>query len=149
MEEHHYAWLEDNTGARKPAAQLPTQLQSMTDDPMRTLSAWVRKNCGYIKCGEEKCVDGYRQVSCASENTYFLEFKWADYLRNMDDPKITVVDHAECSQEDLNGGLCLKGQNSKLIDALPGAASHKAKEVLGDAAGYNPNVYDGTPACEG
>ena len=150
MVQHHYAWLEDHTGTPKPAIELPTQVQYMTDDPMRTLSAWVRESCGYVKCGETDCTGAYKEVTCAPSSTYFLEFKWADYLRNLDGVKTAMGAHAACNdQEDLEKGTCVSGQHDRLGKALavamPAVARPEAKAALGEGGGYNAKAHNSTP----
>jgi len=143
-----YVWLKDNTGISQPPTELPTQLQSMTDDPMRTLSAWVRDSCGYIKCDKHKCARNYKEVTCAPESTYFLELYWADYLRKVNGVKQAMGEHAECNnQNDLDKGTCVSEQYSKLVKAFPAAmqavTSQEAKEALGEGYGYNAKAPKG------
>jgi hypothetical protein len=87
MQESHRVWLKDPAGRAIEPDDLPGEIGKLQDDPLRTLSAWVRENCGYVKCdppGMAKVDDGHscadqsceerfgsKQVACA--NAYFIE----------------------------------------------------------------------------
>lgn len=158
MVRNNYAWLEDNTGTAQPASHLPTQLWDMSDDPMRTLSAWVRNSCGYVKCDaqdksgnwySEDCSKDYPSVTCAPPSTYFLEFKWADFLRKDPAVQADMGKDPQCNEQDPLDDTCLSGQYGKLNQALPpsmtAVASQAAATALGSGVGYNPNAHAGTP----
>ncbi|ETO31589.1 putative ParB-like nuclease [Reticulomyxa filosa] len=61
-----YAWLEDRHGESMSWYDLPNNMQSLTDDPFRSLSEYIRDAHGYIKC---------------VDNKPFFEFYWADFFR--------------------------------------------------------------------
>lgn len=87
MENNNFAWLHDREGHEITPDQLPPDLASLADDPFRTLSRWVRDSCGYIKCGKVCGGDGddtRKLARCkqCSVAPYFLEFHWADYMRD-------------------------------------------------------------------
>ena len=52
----------------------------LNDDPYRTLSRWVRRNCGYIKKGNRRC-EKLNATQGEAKAPYFLEQYWARYLR--------------------------------------------------------------------
>ena len=75
----HYSWMHcyDAKGHRRPLDQIPRRFEEMEDDPYRSLAGEVRDNGGYSKV-----------------DIPFLEFLWANYLRQQisaqllkDDPK--------------------------------------------------------------
>jgi hypothetical protein len=67
MEKRNWLFLEDNTGAKKEARDLPLGVGGLEDDPYRSLAAEVRDAGGYGK-------------TCAP----FAEFRWADFFRRQD-----------------------------------------------------------------
>lgn len=87
MVNNNFTWLRDNRGRAIPPDELPHGFDEIGDDPFRTLSRWVRDSCGYIKCGKDCGGDGAatskltRCENCAVA-PYFLEFRWADYMRD-------------------------------------------------------------------
>jgi hypothetical protein len=135
MEKHGYAWLHDNTGKHRKGDELPSQVQVMSDDPVRTLSAWVGEKCGYVKDGDCDCIQRYKKVTPGQP--LFLEFKWADYLRTLDGVNTTGA----CRQADLNTGTCLSEQHQKLVGVFPTAmqavVSLEADKALVEGSGYN------------
>lgn len=87
MEANHFTWLYGDHGRKITPEQLPSHLEGLADDPYRTLSRWVRNSCGFIKCGTVCGGDGANTMDLESCETcpvspYFLEFKWANYLRD-------------------------------------------------------------------
>ncbi len=79
MVENHFTWLNDPSGRAMPPSDLEAKvpaLKDLQDDPYRTWSGWVRDSCGYIKAGND-CVP----PSYPAQASYFMEFKWADYLQ--------------------------------------------------------------------
>ena len=64
MEKRNWLFLEDNTGAKKEARDLPLRVSGLEDDPYRSLAGAVRDAGGYGK-------------TCAP----FAEFQWADFFR--------------------------------------------------------------------
>ena len=86
MENNNFTWLHNARGEDIPPNELPPSLETIADDPYRTLSRWVRDSCGYIKCGKECGGDGedtsdLARCEACSTAPYFLEFRWADYMR--------------------------------------------------------------------
>jgi hypothetical protein len=143
MQDHGFVWLKDNNGQVRSPDEIPNQVRSMSDDPMRTLSAWVGDSCGYVKCDDEHC----RPMSDNEKicgKPLFLEFRWADYLRQVEGVRDRVGNDTDCTQRDLETLTCLKAQHSKLAKAFPPAmqavANAKAKDDVGQASGYNPNA---------
>lgn len=55
-------------------------LGDLKDNPYRTLSRWVRKNCGYIKKGHKRC-EKLNATQNEIKNPAFLEMYWARYFR--------------------------------------------------------------------
>lgn len=158
MQQHHDTWLENNQGEKIPPAELPKHIDKMDDDPMRTLSAWVRESCGYVKCDassddqddSNSCEARFKgKVTCAPSDTYFLEFKWADYFRNLPEVKKAMGSDPYCSEQPLDD-KCLSDQYSRLKEALPAAmkaATDKAavEKAVGDKVGFNPEEQKGEP----
>ncbi|TLG77807.1 ParB-like protein [Methylocystis sp. B8] len=52
------------SGAPQTLSELPRALQDLADDPFRTLTASLRRDCG-----------------CPKDQAPFAEFRWADFLR--------------------------------------------------------------------
>ncbi|MBE2257795.1 MAG: hypothetical protein H6942_16110 [Candidatus Accumulibacter sp.] len=159
MEDHHDVWLKNPAGQKIDPAQLPKSIGTLQDDPLRTLSAWVRGSCGYVKCDppgaardddELTCEDKFHATAtCAPATVYFLEFKWGAYLGNNPEVKAALAGDPTCSQQAPLNQECLDSQYDKMIKALPAAmaaaAAPEARQMLGDDAGYNPAVQTGIP----
>ena len=159
MVEKHDTWLKNPAGEDILPSQLPKSIGALQDDPLRTLSAWVRDSCGYVKCDapgvsldddELSCDDKFHEsATCAPANVYFLEFKWAAYLGNVPAVKEALASEASCSQQDPLNQECLDKQYDVMIKALPlamqAAAAPEAAQVLGKDAGHNPAVQPGIP----
>jgi hypothetical protein len=64
MEFHQWAHPFDAQGLRCPAAEIPTRLQRLADDPYRSLVGFVRNAGGFSK-----------------DAAPYAEFLWADYFR--------------------------------------------------------------------
>jgi len=150
----HDTWLKAPDGKDITPAQLPRSIGALQDDPLRTLSAWVRGSCGYVKCDppgaakdddDPSCADKFPNVTCA--DAYFLEFKWGAYLANVQEVKDALAGEASCSQQTPLNTSCLDSQYDKLTKALPAAmqaaASPAAQQAVGEGAGYNPAVQTG------
>lgn len=135
MEKTHRTWLKDPAGKSIVPNQLPSEIGKLQDDPLRTLSAWVRENCGYVKCDppgaaknddEQSCADrtceekfGSKKVPCA--NAYFIEFAWGAYQGEVPEVKAALGDDAACPQQNPMNQACLDRQYDKLLKALPAA----------------------------
>ena len=159
MVKEHDTWLKNPAGEEITPAQLPKTIAGLQDDPLRTLSAWVRGSCGYVKCDsptaakgddEFSCDDKFHEsVTCAPATVYFLEFKWGDYLGRVPEVKAALAGQAACSQQTPLNQECLDNQYERLVKALPlamqAAASPEALQVLGKEAGHNPAVQLGVP----
>lgn len=159
MVQEHDTWLKNPAGEDISPAQLPKSIGQLQDDPMRTLSAWVRGSCGYVKCDppgavkdddELSCEDKTQgKVTCAAANVYFLEFKWGAYLAGVPEVKEALGANPACSQQTPLNESCLDSQYDRLLKALPAAmkaaAAPQALQVLGKDAGYNPVVQEGIP----
>lgn len=124
MEAHNFTWLYDHRGQRIQPNQLPTRLADLADDPYRTLSRWVRESCGYIKCdttcggdGGTRNTNELAMCQACSVSPYFLEFRWANYLR-VEVPKEEVYE--------LNGKEQARVLQGILQDAMRAAAQPKA-----------------------
>lgn len=154
MVKQHDTWLKDPSGQEITPDQLPKSIGSLQDDPLRTLSAWVRGSCGYVKCDppgvakgddELSCADKFPNVTCA--DAYFLEFKWGAYLAAAPEVKEALAGEASCSQQTPLNTQCLDSQYDQLTRALPAAmraaAAPAAQQAVGDGAGYNPAVQTG------
>jgi hypothetical protein len=79
MVSNRFAWLNDPQGKAITTAELEDRapdLENLEDDPYRSWSRWVRDSCGYLKAGKD-CVPS----SYPAQASYFMEFKWASYLR--------------------------------------------------------------------
>jgi len=150
----HDTWLKAPDGKDITPAQLPRSIGTLQDDPLRTLSAWVRGSCGYVKCDppgaakdddDPSCADKFPNVTCA--DAYFLEFKWGAYLANVQEVKDALAGEASCSQQTPLNTTCLDSQYDKLTQALPAAmraaAAPAAQQAVGEGAGYNPAVQTG------
>jgi hypothetical protein len=68
LQDNNEVYLRDRGGIITPS-QLPTSVKDLRDDPFRSLAGAVREACGFSK-----------QQSPSPYSNY-LEFKWADYLR--------------------------------------------------------------------
>jgi hypothetical protein len=53
-----------SSGAPQTLSELPRALQDLADDPLRSLTARLRRDCG-----------------CPKDHAPFAEFRWADFLR--------------------------------------------------------------------
>jgi hypothetical protein len=159
MVEKHDTWLKNPAGEDISPMQLPKSIGSLQDDPLRTLSAWVRGSCGYVKCDapgaardddELTCEDKFHEsVTCAPATVYFLEFKWGAYLGGAPEVKAALSGEASCSQQAPLNKECLDSQYDVMIKALPlamqAAAAPEALQMLGQDAGYNAAVQTGIP----
>ncbi|MFN9622072.1 MAG: ParB/Srx family N-terminal domain-containing protein [Cyanobacteriota bacterium] len=146
MQADNRAWLRDSSGAAISPAQLPGSISQLTDDPLRTLSAWVRAGCGYIKCdpgSELSCSTKFPQVSCAK--AFFLEFTWGEYLGSVPAVRKALADNIACPQQNLLSSSCLINQRNKLIQVLPATMEAAAASGAKTLGGYNPSVQPGTP----
>lgn len=146
MQAENKAWLRDSSGAAISPAQLPSSISQLTDDPLRTLSAWVRTGCGYIKCdagSDASCSTKFPRVACAK--AFFLEFTWADYFKTVPEVKKALAANIACPQQNLLASPCLNNQRAKLVQLLPTAMEAAAASGAKTLDGYNPNVQAGTP----
>jgi len=160
MEKENLTWLKSPDGLAISPKDLPSKISRLQDDPLRTLSAWVRGSCGYVKCNppgvtdedaEGTCAAQYSDVACAS--AYFLEFKWAAHHATVPEVKAALGESGACSQQAPLNQECLDRQREKLAKALPAAmtaaAAPAAQAIVGQGAGYNPKAHDGVvPPCE-
>jgi hypothetical protein len=157
MKANNNTWLKDSSGKEIAPDQLPDSIAKLVDDPLRTLSAWVRNSCGYVKCDaasddsgndeEQTCSKKFPQVKCAS--AFFLEFAWDAYLGSIPEVKEVLNKNIACPQEKVLTSDCLNTQYDKLVSVLPAAmkaaADPAAKDVGGADGGYNPTVQVGEP----
>ncbi|ACV36580.1 ParB/Srx family N-terminal domain-containing protein [Accumulibacter sp.] len=160
MEKENLTWLKSPDGLAISPKDLPSKISRLQDDPLRTLSAWVRGSCGYVKCNppgvtdedaEGTCAAQYSDVACAS--AYFLEFKWAAHHATVPEVKAALSESGACSQQAPLNQECLDRQREKLAKALPAAmtaaAAPAAQAIVGQGAGYNPKAHEGVvPPCE-
>ena len=63
MTKRNWLFLEDNTGAKKEAGDLPLRVSGLQDDPYRSFAGEVRDAGGFGKTCEP-----------------FAEFRWADFF---------------------------------------------------------------------
>ena len=154
MKANNNTWLKDPSGKEIAPNQLPDSIAKLVDDPLRTLSAWVRNSCGYVKCDadsgddeEQTCAKKFPQVKCAS--AFFLEFAWEAYLGSIPEVKAVLKKNIACPQEKVLTSDCLNTQYDNLVSVLPtamkAAADPAAKDVGGADGGYNPTVQEGVP----
>ncbi|MBF0285350.1 MAG: ParB/Srx family N-terminal domain-containing protein [Magnetococcales bacterium] len=159
MQANHDTWLKNPAGKEITPDQLPDSIAKLVDDPMRTLSAWVRNSCGYVKCDaatddsgdddETTCAKKFPKVTCA--DAYFLEFNWGAYLATVPEIKkaIETGEGVACPQKDVLTSQCLESQYDKLVKVLPAAmkaaADPAALKALGEGSGYNAEAQVGTP----
>jgi hypothetical protein len=68
MQDNNEVYLKDAQGNAITPYDLPTSIKDLRNDPFRSLAGAVRESCGFSN--DKKGSDGY-----------YLEFKWADYLR--------------------------------------------------------------------
>ena len=155
MVEKHDTWLKNPAGDEITPNQLPKNIGSMQDDPLRTLSAWVRGSCGYVKCDapgaakdddELTCEDKFHEsVTCAPATVYFLEFAWGAYLGSDPEVKAALAGEPSCSQQDPLNQECQDKQYDLMVKALPLAMRAAAAPAASQLAGYNAAVQTGIP----
>lgn len=159
MEQEHLTWLKSPEGKAITPKELPAKIHKLQDDPLRTLSAWVRGSCGYVKCNppgvsdedaEGSCADQYAEVACA--NAFFVEFRWAAHHATVPEVKAAIAEGLACPQQTPLDQECLDRQRGKLANVLPAAmsaaASPQAAEFVGQGAGHNPKPQPGVvPPC--
>jgi hypothetical protein len=146
MKERNNTWLQDPSGKPMTPDQLPVSIAQLADEPLRTLSAWVRSGCGYIKCeaaNEQSCSARFPQVACA--NAFFLEFAWAKYLRSVPEVNRSLTSAIACPQKDVLTSSCLINQRNTLIQVLPAAMKAAAAPEAKTIGGYNTVVQQGQP----
>ncbi|MBK8890335.1 MAG: ParB/Srx family N-terminal domain-containing protein [Dechloromonas sp.] len=160
MKTENLTWLKNPDGQPITPKELPATIDKLQDDPLRTLSAWVRSSCGYVKCNPpgvtdddaaETCAGRLSDVDCAS--AFFVEFKWAAHHATVPAVKSALAEGASCSQQAPLNQECLDRQREKLARVLPAAmtaaASPEAKDSVGTGAGFNPKPQQGVvPPCE-
>ncbi len=94
LKDQQQVWVYDEKGDK--ATDYPEKLFGMymgdlKDDPYRTLSRWVRKNCGYIKRGNRRC-EKLNATKGRPQAPYFLEQYWALYLKkHFNDPSSQTI----------------------------------------------------------
>lgn len=158
MVKHNNTWLKNPADQDIKPSQLPASIGAMQDDPMRTLSAWVRGSCGYVKCDapgseqddeETTCQQKFAKAASCAANVFFLEFKWGHYLGSVPAVQTELQGIAACSQQDPLDRQCLDKQYAQMVKALPAAmqaaAAPGALQALGDGAGYHPQAQTGVP----
>lgn len=76
MERNNYAWLYNATGARQDPLvnKLPTTVEHVSNDAYRSLAYILRQYGGYAKSASS-----------------FSEFRWANYLRNVNGLQLPVT----------------------------------------------------------
>ncbi|MBF0369622.1 MAG: ParB/Srx family N-terminal domain-containing protein [Magnetococcales bacterium] len=87
-----YTWPYDNNG--KPLADsrfnsedgpypgdFGVVFEEAHNDKYRSISRWVRENCLYLKDGKTQCKDIYDRIGVTPKAVDFMEFVWANYLR--------------------------------------------------------------------
>ncbi len=96
----------------------------LKDNPYRTLSRWTRESCGYIKKGKEQCL----ALKATKEPTdpYFMEFYWAQFLRDqlkknntdLDSPQELMESYPEAIQVTLSKEKTKEFFKNKGLDAM-------------------------------
>ncbi len=108
----------------------------LPDDPMRTLSRWVRNSYGYIKSCDDEDKDQQRYKNCLKymeehgnpSPPNFLEFQWANYLRKgFSDDQLTQLRLAEPGEDQGK----LMASKTFFDPAMANAISEDAKEMFG------------------
>jgi hypothetical protein len=103
MEHRQWVHSYDATGRREPFSAIPKALESLTDDPYRSLAAAVRMAGGFPK-----------------EQTPFAEFLWADFFRRR-------VPAAQLrSDPDSALSAAMQVVHAKAAMHLPGWSGHSA-----------------------
>lgn len=160
MERENLTWLKNPEGKPLSHQDLPTKIHQLQDDPLRTLSAWVRGSCGYVKCSPPGVTDEDSEASCAGQfadvdcaNAFFVEFKWAAHHATVPEVKDALAEGLACPQQAPLNQECLDRQRSRLAKVLPAAmsaaATPEASSFVGPGAGYNPQAQAGVvPPCE-
>jgi len=69
MEDNNEVYLKDQNGNPIKPSDLPASVKDLANNPFRSLAGAVRESCGFEKGG----------TSSSAED--FLEFKWAEFLR--------------------------------------------------------------------
>ena len=87
-------------------SQLPTSVKDLRDDPFRSLAGAVRAACGFSK------KDSYLPDS------NYLEFKWADYLRENWSKTNIPVDEINANFDNTAAALQLAIEKEAIV--LPG-----------------------------
>jgi hypothetical protein len=82
MTKRNWLFLEDNTGAKKEAGDLPLRVSGLQDDPYRSLAGEVRDAGGFGKTCEP-----------------FAEFRWADFFREQIGQDLLTSDHDQALSE--------------------------------------------------
>lgn len=95
----HYSWMHcyDAKGKRQPLEAVPKRFEDMQDDPYRTLAGELRDQGGYSKV-----------------DVPFLEFLWANYLRQQISTRLLKNDPKKALEK------ALKMAPSKECSFLPG-----------------------------
>ncbi|WP_300455808.1 ParB/Srx family N-terminal domain-containing protein [Accumulibacter sp.] len=160
MEKDNLTWLKNPQGQQISPKDLPPKISKLQDDPLRTLSAWIRGSCGYVKCNPPGVTDEDAEGTCSARlsdvecaNAYFVEFKWAAYEATVPEVQAVVAAGASCPQQMPLNQECLDAQREKLANVLPAAmkaaAEPEAKAFVGRGAGYNPKPQSGVvPPCD-
>ncbi len=160
MAKENLTWLKNPDGQPITPSELPATIDKLQDDPLRTLSAWVRSSCGYVKCNPPGVTDDDAAATCAGRlsdvdcaSAFFVEFKWAAQHATVPEVKSALAGGASCSQQAPLNQECLDRQREKLANVLPAAmtaaAAPGAKAVVGTGAGFNPKPQQGVvPPCE-
>ncbi|SBT04078.1 conserved exported hypothetical protein [Candidatus Accumulibacter aalborgensis] len=160
MEQENLTWLKNPDGKEISPSELPKKIADLQDDPLRTLSAWVRTNCGYVKCNPPGVTDEDAEGSCATQfsdvectRAFFVEFKWAAHHSTVPEVKSTLGDGISCSQQVPLNLECLDRQREKLaqvlLAAMTAAAAPETRAYVGAGAGYNPQPHQGVvPPCQ-
>jgi hypothetical protein len=125
MIDEHYTWLHDmnGVGPLNPSL-LPDTIGGVLNDPYRTLSRWIRDAGCYFKDeleGKDKPMcDRDSYIPSAKNAAYFIEFRWANFLRqNVSVEDDVRIYHLPCGLMPLHPHAHFKREVKMLRRALP------------------------------
>jgi hypothetical protein len=116
--------LADKDGVKITETQLPTTLETLPDDPYRTLAWLVRKKDGFCR-------------ALMQGNKEFAEFQWADWLRKRSEFKNPPGPNEDWSKKKRDTAVELAKDPNKakdpLVKLLPGYRGDKPLDYTCDA----------------
>jgi hypothetical protein len=130
MVRNHFAWLDDADAKAITTDELrnkATGISKLENYPYRSWSRWVRDSCGYVKAGNDCVPEAYPATA-----PYFMEFKWADYLKHNLKTHLSAAGITDVDVEDIDGlsdddidkvikvAVKLAQGNQSFLQGLPG-----------------------------